>query len=222
MKPKKSLVLIFTLLVCLPATASAATQYVSDQLVLSLRETADPQSTVIGHLKTDDAVEVQSESGEFAKVSTEAGTGYLLKQYLTATPPKQLTINRLQHEVANLRAELESYTTGAEGQQQELGQLRQTNRQLQADLEQAKSDLSGIQEKYDRVLADSKDLLSIIQERDQLRETSKQVASEISALRDENESLLTTGIIKWFLAGAGTLFFGWILGKLSRKKHRAF
>jgi len=27
-------------------------------------------------------------------------------------------------------------------------------------------------------------------------------------------------VIRWFLAGAGVLFFGWILGKASRKKQR--
>jgi len=222
MKHKTYLVLIFTLFLCQPAAASAATQYVSDQLVISLRETAEPQSTIIGHLKTDDAVELLSESGEFAKVSSEAGTGYVLKQYLTATPPKQLTINKLQREVANLRADLETYTSGAEGQQQELAQLRQTNRQLQTDLEQANTELAGLQNKYDSILADSKDLVAIIKERDQLRAASTQAEADVATLREENESLLATGIIKWFLAGAGTLCFGWILGKLSRKKHRAF
>lgn len=222
MKHKARLIFMIILFICLPAAAFAAKQYVSDQLVLSLRESADPQSTIIGHLKTDDAVEVLSEAGEFVKVKSEAGTGYLLKQYLTASAPKQLTINRLEQEVATLREDLETYTTGAEGQQQELGQLRQSNRQLQTDLDQANSELADLRTKYDRLQADSQDLVSIIKERDQLREASNRTADEIAALRDENETLLATGIIKWFLAGAGTLFFGWFMGKFSRKKHRAF
>jgi SH3 domain protein len=225
MKHKRCLILIFILFVCLPVaavTAATATQYVSDQLVLSLRETADPQSTIIGHLKTDDKVEILSEVGEFVQVNSEAGTGYLRKQYLTATLPKQLTINRLEQEAAKLRANLGAYSSGAEGQQQELGELRQTNQQLEKDLEQAISELAGLQKEYDSILADSKDLLTIIAERDQLRESSSQAKADLTALREENESLLATAIIKWFLAGAGTLCFGWIMGKLSRKKNRTF
>jgi len=218
---KRSLLVILVMLFSLPASA-AATQYVSDQLVLSLRETAAPNSSIIGHLKTDDAVEVLAEAGEFVQVSTGEGTGYVLKQYLTATPPKQFTIDKLKQEVAELNRQLESYTSGAEGQQQELVQLRQTNSQLESDLSRTRNELGSLQKKYDRILANSEDLLAIIQERDQLRETNTKLEADATTLREENESLLATGIIKWFMAGAGTLCFGWVMGKLSRKKRRAF
>jgi len=216
------LVMIIVAASCLSVEALAATSYVSDQLVLSLRETADPDSPIIGHLKTDDAVEILAEAGEFVQVTTDAGTGYLRKQYLTSAKPKQFTINKLEKEVASLSQQLESYTSGAEGQQQELVQLRQTNAQLKTDLSQTKDELGSLQKKYDHILTNSKDLLSIIKERDQLSETTAQLEAETTKLREENESLLATGIIKWFLAGAGTLCFGWFLGKVSRKKRRAF
>jgi SH3 domain protein len=223
MKPMRFLLLMIIVAVsCLSVQALAATSYVSDQLVLSLRETADPDSPIIGHLKTDDAVEILAEAGEFVQVATDVGTGYLRKQYLTAAKPKQFTINQLTKEVANLSQQLESYTAGAEGQQQELVQLRQTNAQLKTDLSQTKDELGSLQKKYDHILANSKDLLTIIKERDQLSETTAQLEAETAKLREENESLLTTGIIKWFLAGAGTLCFGWAMGKVSRKKRRAF
>lgn len=222
MKLKRSLLVILVMLTCLPAHATAATQYVTDQLVISMRETVDPDSAIIGHLKTDDAVELLTDAGEFARVSSDEGTGYVRKQYLTATPPKQFTINKLKQEVAGLTRQLESYTAGADDQQQELVRLRQANGQLETDLTRTRNDLDSLQTKYDRILANSEDLLAIIQERDQLRETNTKLEADTTTLREENESLLATGIIKWFLAGAGTLCFGWVMGKISRKKRRAF
>jgi len=222
MKLKRSLLVILVMLTCMPTYATAATQYVTDQLVISLRETAAPDSTIIGHLKTDDAVELLTEAGEFARISSDDGTGYVLKQYLTATQPKQFTINKLKQEVAGLTRQLESYTAGADDQQQELVRLRQANGQLETDLSRTKNELDNLQMKYDRILANSEDLLAIIQERDQLRETNTRLEADATTLREENESLLATGIIKWFLAGAGTLLCGWLLGKISRKKRRAF
>jgi len=222
MKDKTCLLLIFIIVVCLPTMATAARQYVTDQLVITIRETADPGSSPIGHLNTDDPVEVLAEEGEFAKMNAGPITGYVRTQYLTSTPPKQFTIDKLEQEVARLKKQLESYASGTEDQKQELVQLRQTNGQLETELQEAKTKLAELQEKYQDILSSSKDLMTIIQERDQLRETNVQLAAETSSLREENESLLATGIIKWFLAGAGTLLFGWLLGKFSRKKRRAF
>lgn len=214
--------LIIVTLLSLTSPALAAKQYVSDQLVLTLRETANPDSAVLGHLKTDAAVEVLAEEGEFARVRSELGTGYVRRQFLTTTPPKQFTIDRLEQQVATLSQQLESYTAGGEGQQQELDRLRRENRQLESSLAQAQEQLAELQGKHERLLANSEDLLEIIGQRDQLLETTTRLEAETLALREENERLLATGIIKWFLAGAGTLCFGWLLGKISRKKRRGF
>lgn len=222
MQLKIYLALIIIALLSLPLPALAKKQYVTDQLVLTLRETVDPNSAVLGHLNTDAAVEILAEEGDFARVSSEIGTGYVRRHFLTATPPKQITIDRLERQVTTLNQQLEAYTAGGEGQQQELEQLRQDNRQLETALAEAQGQLTELQGKYEQILANSGELLEIIRQRDQLLETTAQLEAEATALREENTSLLKTGIIKWFLAGAGTLCFGWLLGKISRKQRRGF
>ena len=49
-------------------------------------------------------------------------------------------------------------------------------------------------------------------------EENAQLTAEVQILRDENLSLKRSGVIKWLLAGGGVFFFGWIIGKISRKR----
>lgn len=219
-RPLPTLLLI--LLLILPFTAHAETRYVSDQLVLTLRETADPQSPVIGHLKTDDAVEVLGEEGDFARVQAAVGTGYVRKQYLTDARPKTEIIKELEQQLASLQNQLRNASSGTKDQKQQLAELQLLNQTLEKRLQEVSATRDSLQKRYDELLGNSKDLTAIINERDQLRESNGQLTADNEQLREENESLLTKGIIKWFLAGAGTLFFGWLLGKVSRKKRRAF
>ena len=53
-------------------------------------------------------------------------------------------------------------------------------------------------------------------------QTNDELTSEIRSLTEENSVLLRTGAIKWFLAGGGVFCFGWLLGKLSRKKQSRY
>ena len=60
----------------------------------------------------------------------------------------------------------------------------------------------------------------ITAERDQLRTTNQELSTKNIALDEELGSLTRTAVIKWFLAGAGVLFLGWLIGKSSGKRRR--
>jgi len=44
----------------------------------------------------------------------------------------------------------------------------------------------------------------------------------VGYLRQENERLSRTGMIRWFLAGAVVLLVGWMVGRVSRKKKKYY
>ena len=67
-------------LTCLAATVEAETRYISDQLVVSLREQPQKGAQLITYLKTGMAVEILEEDGEYIKVQTEAGEIGYIKQ----------------------------------------------------------------------------------------------------------------------------------------------
>jgi SH3 domain protein len=52
--------------------------------------------------------------------------------------------------------------------------------------------------------------------------TNEKLSSKVQLLNAENSELKRTGMIKWFLAGGGVLLFGWIIGRISRKKRAGF
>ncbi|MFC1827168.1 hypothetical protein ACFLZQ_04480, partial [Thermodesulfobacteriota bacterium] len=59
-------------------------------------------------------------------------------------------------------------------------------------------------------------------ERDQLRQENKKLTSGIKVLQEKNDEIADSRMIKWFLAGGGVFFFGWIIGRISRKKRSRF
>jgi SH3 domain protein len=212
--------------------AVAETLYVIDQLVITVRRGKSAQHAVIKTVKTGTPLEVlESVKGEpYVKVRLQSGEeGYVLRQYLSNKTPKSVIIARLQKEVGQLRNKLEEVeskrgqladdlkTIQKETSSKEEG-LSSYASGLETELTRTKQDLQSLKEKYDTLLDKSKKVMEISSERDSLLENNRQLISEVRLLRDEKSRLMRSGMIKWFLAGGGVFFFGWFIGKISRKK----
>lgn len=89
---------------------------------------------------------------------------------------------------------------------------------LEQNLEQALNNERVMAEKYETLLAQAENVVEIAAERDQLLQKNKILEADVTELREENDSLSDSRMVKWFLAGGGVFFFGWIIGKISRKK----
>ena len=224
---------ILIILLCGTSTSLAETRYVSDQLVVSLREQPQSNSSPIIYLKTDMAVEFLEEAGEYIKVRSKKGeTGYILQKYLTTAKPKSIIINKLQKErdqlagkIADIRQQAVSTTSQSSKSQQELAlqliDLRENNTALQDKWIQSQAELKQTRQDYQALQNDAKEVIAITAERDQLRKTNQELSTKNIALDKEMGSLTRTSVIKWFLAGAGVLFLGWIIGKVSGNRRRS-
>jgi SH3 domain protein len=233
---RQCFLLIFVAVAVLATVADglAETQYVSDRLIVSLRDVPQDQYTSLTTLASDAPVELLGEEGRFKHVRTEEGLeGYIPAQYLTDETPKPIIIKRLQSEVdrykqqvaalkAQLREEkgglaetLESEQAKAQKSQKDLEEVRQR-------LASAQKELTATRENYAQLQKDAKNVVKIAQERNQLNETIGNLQEQLAMLEQENNTLLRTGVIKWFLAGGGVFFIGWLVGKISRKKKRGF
>jgi SH3 domain protein len=214
-------------------TAWAETRYVSDQLVVSLREQPQQNAASITHLKTDTPVTVLEETGDFVKVKTEEGEiGYIQRHYLIPETPKSVIINRLQQErdrladkVAELQKQLTLITSRSEASQQELTeQLAESNRQLgalQKDLEECQAALIRTRQEFQALQSDASEVVAIAKERDQLRKTNQELATAVTELEEKVKDLTISALIKWFLAGAGVLLLGWIFGRFAGGRRRS-
>jgi len=214
------LILLMTLFILPAGQSIAETQYVSDELNITLRRGEGDEYKILKMLKTGTPVEILQEgTANYVFVRTSDGTeGWVKKQYLTNETPKTTVIARLEKERERLT--------------QQVSQLEIQQAELTASLENSRKDLAGgnaafadlqkelekVQAKYDDLHTKAANVVELAEEHDRLKSHNDQLSAEVDQLRQENESMLYTGAVKWFLAGAGVLLVGVVLGKTSRKK----
>lgn len=227
--------LIISLLMLISFTAPAGivcakTVYVSDELIITLREGKGDEYKVIESLKTGAPLEVIEESDKYMKVRTKSGSeGWVLKWYVTRKTPKPVVIAGLEEKVARLETAIEEYKNDKETAQSELKTARSDlNKQMEdlkqnlsesrARAEQTARELAVITEKYNTFLTDSKDVVDLVNERDALKVSNSDLQTQTAQLQEENDKLRIRQMIWWFFAGGGVFFVGWIVGKVSRQK----
>ena len=214
------LIFMLTLLMLSTGQAIADKQFVSDELIITLRRGEGDQYKILKMLKTGTPLEILQEGkADYVFVRTPNGTeGWVKKQYLTNETPKPTVIARLEKERDQLR--------------EQVNQLEIQQAELTAALENSRNDLAGenaafadlqkeldkVQAKYDDLQNKAANVVKLTGERDRLKSHNDQLSAEVDQLRQDNESMLYTGAVKWFLAGAGVLLVGVILGKTTRKK----
>ncbi len=204
-------------------SAEAETRYVSDQISVTLRRGPGTEYKILKSLSTGAALEVLEEADTYLKVRTGDGVeGYVLKQYISAQLPKSQIINRQERELSQLKERLADMNKRA---QEWTGEKEELQRQI-ADVQNAfnneKSKRNQLETQHQDLLEGTKNVVELLEERDRLKAENETYEAEMTRLRKENDDLLRKAIVKWFLAGAGVLFGGWLLGKSSRTKKRSF
>ncbi len=211
------------LLVAGPSLGFADTRYVSDELVITVRTGPGNQYQILETLKTDSPVEILEETENHFKARTRKGTeGYVLKQYITKNTPKKLLIARLEKEKAALERRLEQAKEERQQQVQVASSEQAKVAALTSDLKNTRDELAQVSSAFEELKERSEGVLELTAERDQLLEENTRINSELAILQEENKDFHRSNMIQWFLAGGGVFFFGWLIGKISRKKKRGF
>lgn len=228
------IILLMTILFTVVVTgiSAAETIYVGDRLVITVREIPEDSAPTISTLQSDDAMELLEEGDSYDKIRTPDGVeGYVKKQYLTRNTPKSLLMAKLNKQLAQQKQQIddlkERLSRKEEAIKQDQGEsveiindLKKSLAERSQELEAAGKKMAELQEKYDTLNKASENVVAIVTARDNLQLTNDQLTDELNALREDNSFLLKTFFIKWFLAGAGVLLLGWMIGKSSRRKRR--
>ncbi|MBE0500006.1 MAG: TIGR04211 family SH3 domain-containing protein [Desulfuromonadales bacterium] len=212
--------------------AVAETRYVSDSLVITVRELPDDTSNRIKNIVTDTPFEVLEESGDYLKVRLQDGTqGYVKTRYTSAETPKPTVIEKLTRENSQLKQQYnelksrlgEKAAAGVERQkelQTALEALKTDLAQQTADKIRLEKELASLNKQYTDLKNSADNVVQIINQSEKFRADNERMQIEFDALQSENALLLRTAVIKWVFTGAGILFIGWIMGKVSRNKRR--
>jgi len=207
-------------LMMVAATAVGQTLYVSDQLVITVRTGPSTENSIITNLVTGDAVEVLQANAEtgYTRVRIQSGVeGWVLGRYLVATPVSQdrliiaesdlaeaqVTVATLEGSVAMLAAELE--VTGRR-------------------LEETETENASLMKELADLRAASENVLSIRDQNESLRRRLNERNEEAELLAIDNDRLRNRATREWFVAGAGVLLAGIIVGLIApglRRRRRS-
>ncbi len=220
-----------------------ATGYISDRLIVSIKDSLTEPSKTLTRIQTGEEVEILGTQDRHHLVRTEDGTeGWILKQYILFTEPKEILISTLETEKKQLEKVIEKQK---EQHTKELDEIRQT---LEASsdqsilvekvrqLEELQSQLNNEQKKND----DLSQLITTLQDKQTDFQTAQRALSE---LKNKHEQLQkeTTRLknrlkispnkngdlfsdidprITWLAAGAIILILGIFIGKSGRRRRQ--
>jgi SH3 domain protein len=233
---KTILVILFIVAFTVSASINsvfADTRYVSDRLIISVRDGQNQNAAVLGYIETGEPVDVLEEKEDFLKIRTEdLIEGWVRIQYIVSEKPKVLIIENLKNEITALKKEIETFNNE---QDSASNTLSKTKKMYQEDIEElkeevninqkfaakAKSDFIQLNKKYTNLLKHSKNTEGLIGEVEKLKKLNAELNTEVKSLRKDQKNPLKSNRIQSFIAGAGVLLFGFILGGSAKKRKRS-
>jgi len=211
----------------------ADTRYVSDELIISVRDGQNQDDNVLGYIRTGTAVDVFEEKGRYLRIKTEDGLeGWVQTQYIISEKPNGRIIEDLRNEINDLNKKVESSKNGQGSLSDKLLVTKQIYEVRIRELEQevninqkntakAKSELIELNKKYKKLLSNSENTDELIRKLKKSKKLDSKLKTEINNLKKDSQSPLKSSIIQPFLAGAGVFIVGFILGGLARRKKRS-
>ncbi len=232
----KTLSIVLCTAVCILAalivSAHADTRYVSDMLVISVRDAQRQDADVLGYIKTPTAVDVLGEQGDYLKIKTNDGLeGWVLAKYIVTEKPKALIIEDLKTQIEELKKEIETAKSNqntfsdassetTETYENKIRELEDKVDKNQKLVDKASHDFAALDKKYKALLIHSGNTNQLIKETNRLKKANTQLNAEITTLRKNTGNPLKSRKIQLFIAGAGILLIGIMLGGSAKKKKR--
>ncbi len=213
------------------ASANADTQYVTDMLVLNVRDVPYEEYNVVMRLKSNMSVEVLEKKERYFKVRTPDGKeGWVDEQYLTTSIPKTIIIveleekiNKLEEGINELKESRGSLRNDLQSSKQKVKEIEEKANMYRQEVSLSNLKLEQVTRKYSEFVEQSNNVVEMITERDGLRATVNRLKAQEKQLQKDNTRLRSNS--RWwvkFIAGGGMLLVGLMIGRLSSKRKKVF
>jgi SH3 domain protein len=200
--------IVLCLLAFTATVADAQTRYVSDRLEITLRSGTSTQHSIVRMLPSGTRLEVleTDAAAGYSRVRTADGVeGWVLTRYLMDQPAAREQVAAAVNRVENLNAREAELTAQVASLGAERDALQAERDGLRAELEEVSAELERIR----RVSASAVELDKANRE---LRTRLAAAEQSGDGLRAELSELKRNTQRDWFLAGAGVLIAGLVLG----------
>ena len=204
---------LFLVGLLLPILVEAqTTQYVSDHLVITMRSGQGSQYQILKTLPSGTRLEIleTSDTG-YTKVRNADGVeGWVLSRYLSPEPIAKEKLAVAQGRLQRLKeknAELK----------QELTELQKSHRELEAEQATLASETESASAEVERLNQVAAQPILLDKQNRELKQQNVSLEKELQLLQQENQSLKDSSQREWFIAGAGVLLGGLLLGLIVPK-----
>ena len=204
------IMLIFTIL--WTAAAHAETRYVTDRFEVTLRTGPGNDYRIVRMMTSGQRVELLETANDWSRIQMPGGPeGWILSRFLQPDPAARQRLQALNNRLETLQSEHELLLAENE-------RLENKNLELSEQLDDVTHKLEETTRAYEQLEEDSAEFLRIKKEFEELAPRLEEKQTRI----EELEGLLTeeflSSALKWFLAGAGVLLLGMLLGSRLGKK----
>jgi SH3 domain protein len=211
----KRLVLFGFCLLISAAPIHASTMYVNDIVEITLRTGRSLDHKILEFLQSGQRLEVQKRDDQWAQVKTADGKqGWVLARYLTPEPTSKIKLQQLEEKQNRVVEQNETLLNENQA-------LKGENKKLAAALAATDKGLNKVRDEYEELKSESGEFLAM---KAKYEKTAARLAEETrkaDQLEQKAAKLERSYAIKWFLAGAGVLLFGFIIGfSLKRQRRR--
>jgi SH3 domain protein len=198
-----------------PALGHTAQKYITDDIEVMVRTGAGMQQKIIAMPRSGVPVAVLEElpSGWFKVRLPDGKEGWMVGRYLTEKPPAAEVISELKSENADLRQKLEALT-------EENALLTQGQDDLPGALSEKAKTAEGSKGAYEMLREKDPEFLALKAYQKKASELLAQSTRREAALEKKAETLESGNYLKWFLAGAGVLVLGFLIGFRTRRSRR--
>ena len=233
------------LIVTVAQAAWAETRYVSDQLVISLREGRSPSDTAVAFLVAGTPVEILKETNNHLFVRIANGQeGWVRSKFILKQRPKSMVIKELKAEIKELENQIETMGTQAGTTAEDSSDIRQiyelkfksmeavlekekqSSATARAELKEMKTRNKKLQADVNKLAEQNKSLANeddgseaLKKEINKLRQTNQELNQELAQMDTAGQPSTLSSAIKWFLAGGGVLLIGLFLGRSVPRKN---
>ena len=193
---------------------SAEIRYVKPTAEIAVRRGQGTEFRIIAMVKDGTTVELIEATDDYAKVRLANGKeGWMLKRFLSNEPPLDKLVVQLQEENAQATSQEEQARADAELLGKRLIEVEEELRNTLVQRDQ-------LENSYSRLEEDTADIVKIKEGMARVSEENNELKSALASVAQENDKLKKKDAINWFLAGAGVLLVGMILGRLTSKSRK--
>lgn len=188
-------------------------QYVSDQLIITMRTGQGSQYQILKTLPSGTRLEVLETNDEtgYAKVRIPDGLeGWVLNRFLSEEPIAR-------EKLAAARSKLQRLIEQNNALKEELANLKNSKTDLEAERNALLSQNETAKTELERLNQVAAQPIQLDKQNRDLKQQNISLEKELQLIQQENQVLKDRSQREWFIAGAGVLLGGMLLGLILPK-----